>query len=416
MRNNHHQNNFKLKLLFSVLIWLIFSALVYFTIFKTLNFSQLSHTIPMIVLSFFAFILSAYILKELLAFPRLNKLFCIIFVLTISYILLLSFYAFFRIYYSRPFILSSLILSFFLISWIFGLSNKGYRPRYLIIDPDNSERVQELSNYGIELIYELNSRNGRFDGIVIKDFSNLNQDVSKILIQEIYKGTPLYSLAELYASITGKVPLEAFRPELIRPTSIRLVYIFSKRLFELLMCVIMLIPASVVGLIVSLLIIIDDGLPIFFIQERIGYKGNIFGLIKFRTMVKNAESNGPAFASNNDHRITRVGKIIRKLRFDELPQLINIVKGDMSLIGPRPEQIPFEKRFEKEIPYYSLRHNIRPGLTGWAQLHGGYAANLEQTREKLEYDLYYIYNQSIFLELVIIFKTITVVFTGHGAI
>ena len=151
-----------------------------------------------------------------------------------------------------------------------------------------------------------------------------------------------------------------------------------------------------------------------FKQDRVGLKGKIFKCIKFRSMILNAEKDGAKFASKNDERVFSWGETIRKTRIDEIPQIINILKGDMHFIGPRPERKIWIDKFEKEIPYYHERHIIRPGITGWAQVMYPYGANIEDTRQKLMYDLYYIKHWSILLELKVVFKTIMVVLSKKG--
>ncbi len=151
-----------------------------------------------------------------------------------------------------------------------------------------------------------------------------------------------------------------------------------------------------------------------FKQDRVGLKGTIFKCIKFRSMILNAEKDGAKFASKNDERVFSWGETIRKTRIDEIPQIINILKGDMHFIGPRPERKVWIDKFEKEIPYYHERHIIRPGITGWAQVMYPYGANIEDTRQKLMYDLYYIKHWSILLELKVVFKTIMVVLSKKG--
>jgi lipopolysaccharide/colanic/teichoic acid biosynthesis glycosyltransferase len=152
--------------------------------------------------------------------------------------------------------------------------------------------------------------------------------------------------------------------------------------------------------------------PVFYKQERVGLNGKRFEIIKLRSMRTDAEKNGPQWAAKNDPRVTRVGKFIRKTRIDELPQLINILRGDMSLIGPRPERPVFTEKFDKEIPGFKKRLLVKPGLTGWAQVNGGY----EMTpAEKFELDMFYIQNQSFKMDMQILFRTVWVVVSGNGA-
>ena len=151
-------------------------------------------------------------------------------------------------------------------------------------------------------------------------------------------------------------------------------------------------------------------------QERVGLQGKNFNVIKFRSMYVDAEKDGtPRWAIAEDPRITRVGKWIRKTRVDELPQLFSVLKGDMSLVGPRPERPFFVDTLTQEIPFYAARHSVKPGLTGWAQVRYHYGSSVEDTQQKLQYDLYYVKNNSWFMDLVILFETVGVVLTGKGA-
>lgn len=162
---------------------------------------------------------------------------------------------------------------------------------------------------------------------------------------------------------------------------------------------------------------LEDGFraPVFYSQERVGLNGRIFRVHKFRSMITDAEKNGAVWASRNDTRVTRVGEVIRKLRVDELPQIFNVLNGSMSFVGPRPERPVFVKQLAEKIPFYDERHRVKPGLTGWAQLCFAYADNEEDTREKLRYDLYYIKNQSLLLDLLIIIQTVEVVLFKKGS-
>ncbi len=169
-------------------------------------------------------------------------------------------------------------------------------------------------------------------------------------------------------------------------------------------------------LVVALLIKIDSQGPIFYRQQRVGQQGTLFILTKFRSMRNDAEAvTGPIFADKHDLRITRVGRVLRTLRVDELPQLLNVIRGEMSFVGPRPERPFFVEQFTKEIPYYTQRLSVRPGLTGWAQVCYPYGATLEDAVEKLRLDLYYVKNLSLFLDLYIILKTCKIVVCGEGA-
>ena len=161
---------------------------------------------------------------------------------------------------------------------------------------------------------------------------------------------------------------------------------------------------------------LESGGPVLYLQERVGLNGRLFNVVKFRSMRTDAEKDGkPQWAQAGDTRITRVGRIIRRLRIDELPQLFTVLAGDMSLVGPRPERPFFVDTLTQEIPYYAVRLSVKPGLTGWAQVRYHYGATMEDSAEKLQYDLYYVKNHTWFLDLVVLFETVAVVLTGKGA-
>lgn len=189
-----------------------------------------------------------------------------------------------------------------------------------------------------------------------------------------------------------------------------------KRSFDLFVSALLLLITLPVMLVAALLIKLESRGPIFYRQERVGQGGVGFQVYKFRSMRTDAERDGkPRWATAQDDRVTRVGRVIRKLRIDELPQILNVFSGDMSFVGPRPERPFFVEQLNKEIPYYPARHSIKPGITGWAQVRYPYGASLEDAVEKLQYDLYYVKNHSLFLDLMILVETIQVVVLGKGA-
>ncbi|MGA8942239.1 MAG: sugar transferase [Thermoactinomyces sp.] len=189
-------------------------------------------------------------------------------------------------------------------------------------------------------------------------------------------------------------------------------YPLFKRGFEIVFSIALLLFTLPVLVLTMIAIKLESPGPVFYKQERVGLNGKKFNIIKLRSMRMDAEKNGPQWASRNDPRVTQVGKFIRKTRIDELPQLINILRGDMSLIGPRPERPVFTEQFDKEIPGFKKRLLVKPGLTGWAQVNGGYEAT---PAEKFELDMYYIRNQSFKIDMQILLRTVWVVVSGSGA-
>ncbi|MBV6342169.1 sugar transferase [Candidatus Magnetobacterium casense] len=190
-------------------------------------------------------------------------------------------------------------------------------------------------------------------------------------------------------------------------------YIRAKRLIDILLSVTFIILLAPFMLLIALIIRLESSGPALYMQKRVGQNEEPFRLRKFRSMVRDAEKNGPTWAAAADPRITRVGKVIRRLRIDELPQLFNILKGEMSFVGPRPERPAFISQLQEQIPYYSFRHIVKPGLTGWAQINYKYGASIEDAAKKLEYDIYYIKNFSLIFDIQIILRTIRVVVFGE---
>ena len=189
-----------------------------------------------------------------------------------------------------------------------------------------------------------------------------------------------------------------------------------KRIFDLIAGSTLLVVALPVIFISGLFIYLESGGPVFYRQKRVGRGGRIFTLYKLRSMRQDAECDGTAhWARRNDDRVTAVGRFIRKWRIDELPQVFNVLRGEMSVIGPRPERPPFVQQLEKQIPYYALRHSAKPGITGWAQVRYPYGASVDDAVEKLQYDLYYVKNRCLFLDVMILLATIEVVVWGRGA-
>ena len=217
-------------------------------------------------------------------------------------------------------------------------------------------------------------------------------------------------------TLTGRVPYEMLDGRwAFEVLNGRSPYRIAKRAFDV-TGVILTAPLSLLltGL-VSLVVYFDTGRPIFYWQQRVGFGGKPFRMVKFRTMRTDAEANGSAFATLDDHRVTKTGRFLRQYRLDEIPQLWNVLRGDMSIIGPRPEQIGFAEEFTKEIPLYEHRSSVLPGITGWAQVNDGYAASVDETKSKLRHDFFYVKHCSIHLDLLIVWRTFLTILTGFGS-
>jgi sugar transferase (PEP-CTERM system associated) len=233
------------------------------------------------------------------------------------------------------------------------------------------------------------------------------------------RGIPVLDLAGFFERVKGEVPTDSlkaswlvyghgFVQDGLRTT--------VKRAFDIIMSSALLLLASPVMLLAAIAIKLDSRGPVIYRQERVGLGGRSFMCLKFRSMTVDAEKDGVArWAAKNDARVTRVGAFIRKCRIDELPQLISVLRGEMSLVGPRPERPSFVKQLQAEIPFYDIRHSVKPGVTGWAQVRYSYGASVEDARRKHQFDLYYVKNHSLFLDLLVLVETVSVVLFREGA-
>ncbi len=233
------------------------------------------------------------------------------------------------------------------------------------------------------------------------------------------RGVQIQDGNDAYESITGKVPIESIRLSwlLFSPgcCASRL-FLFYKRTASLMISIVGLLLSLPLLPFIILAIKLSSPGQILYRQSRVGLDGKVFSCYKFRTMQSDAEADsGPTWAKDDDPRITRVGRFFRKTRMDEIPQLWNVLRGDMSLVGPRPERPEFVNALNQTIPFYHLRHSVRPGITGWAQILYRYGSSVEDAKEKLRYDLYYIKNLSAGLDLLIFFSTIKIILLGRGA-
>jgi len=231
------------------------------------------------------------------------------------------------------------------------------------------------------------------------------------------QGIFVRDLLNFVERIKGNIELDVLHPSIMIFSPGFVKASKNKRIFDILVSLFILVLTSPIFISAAILIWLSSfgTKPVFYKQTRVGLAGNDFSVLKFRSMEINAEKNGAQFAKKNDSRVTLIGRVIRKTRIDELPQLLNVLKGDMSFVGPRPERPEFVKEFIEKIPHYDLRHIVKPGISGWAQICYPYGENIDDTRNKLEYDLYYIKNYSLFLDLTIIFQTVQVVVFGQGA-
>ncbi len=309
------------------------------------------------------------------------------------------------------------------ISDVLSQPNIGFEISSVCLNESSDEVVSQIPAevYVCNSIDELLSY-GNFDVLVFDTSKCTFADIDvRRIMQAKYQGKMIFDLPTFYKNLTGKLPLlyldgkwllsrEGLQGEVSK------IYIHVKRLLDILLSFFLIGIFSPLFLVFALAIKLDSRGPVFFIQERLGRYRHIFPCIKFRTMVADAEkTTGPVWASGYDPRITRIGKVLRKTRLDELPQLFNILRGELSFVGPRPIREYFANPLAEKIPFYELRFSVQPGLSGWAQVNYDYAGSEEGQLEKFQYELFYIQNMSIFLDIMVIFKTTQTVFKGGGA-
>ncbi len=271
------------------------------------------------------------------------------------------------------------------------------------------DRIPNIANY---------CREHDIEQIILALDDRRKNTPTKELLQCKLEGISIKQGVTFYESITGKLPVEKVDPSGIFFSdgfSLKRSTNTIKRVIDIFLAILGLIISLPITLVSALIIKFETPGPIFYLQERVGRKGQTFNVIKFRSMGQDAEKDGAVWAMKNDTRVTRFGGFIRKVRIDEIPQMFNVLRGEMSFVGPRPERPVFVDELTEKIPYYAIRHYVKPGITGWAQVCYPYGASVEDALRKLEYDLYYMKNISISMDLIIIFQTIkTVLFKKSG--
>jgi len=259
----------------------------------------------------------------------------------------------------------------------------------------------------------------RYTGLILRNAQTLNSEDWQHIVSYRIKGNRVFDLADFFERFLNRLPVYHISKDwfalthgftlLHNPVGFKV-----KRLVDIFLSLILLIGTSPIMLLTALFVKLDSQGPVFYKQKRNGWQGREFFIIKFRSMRTDAENGKAQWAQKNDSRVTRVGRFIRLTRIDELPQTWNVLTGEMSFIGPRPERPEFNGELEEVIPFYDFRHLVKPGITGWAQVNYPYGASLEDAEKKLQYDLYYIKNYSLFIDLEIVFKTIGIVLFGKG--
>jgi lipopolysaccharide/colanic/teichoic acid biosynthesis glycosyltransferase len=363
-----------------------------------------------------AYVIVWYCGRRLEAFPRVTlqgNIGYIAPVAAIAYATIAVLLLLLRSDYSRVQLFGSGFLAILWMAFVGQLKARYLARNYAVLPSSLVEAMPGLPTCHW-LPFENVERDGiRVDAIVADLGAALTERQVSALAGAAIAGVPVLDRRYIVETMTGRTPLGGLTPNEFGALLPSRQYLVVRRSIELLLTV-LFVPVFLPMLAaVALAIRLDSAGPIFFIQTRVGRRGRSFRMIKFRTMFHGA--SGPSFTAQGDTRITRVGWFLRRSRLDELPQFINVLKGDMSWVGPRPEALDLEQSYVRDIPHFALRSIIRPGITGWAQINQGYAHAHDEMRSKLEYDLFYLKHCSLWLDLVIVLRTFTVLFGGAGA-
>jgi lipopolysaccharide/colanic/teichoic acid biosynthesis glycosyltransferase len=367
------------------------------------------------VASLLAIVISFVIIRRLLRFPLLRMYSYVSLTFVSSFAVVAIGLKFFRIDFSSPQFFLGMVIIIALVEMFFYVHRHGV-PLHIAVVPGTASlaRPPETLHQSIRFTW-LTGVPSEFDySSVVADFSaELDPEWEHFLGACALHGVPVYHVKQFNESITGRVAVDHLWENTLGAIVPALIYPQFKRLIDLLGALLFLpVVVPLVG-ICAILIKLETPGPIFYCQGRTGMGGRPFTIFKLRTMTH--IHNGNAYTVEDDKRITQVGRFLRQYRIDELPQIINILRGDMSWIGPRPEAISLAEWYEREVAFYVYRHIVRPGLTGWAQVHQGNVAAVDAARLKLEYDFFYIKHFSFWLDAVIVLKTLRTLVTGFGS-
>ena len=361
---------------------------------------------------FIAHLFSASTLYAISSAPGNRTAFSILPGLVVWYGLLMGLVIFFALPYSRPYLIIGISTSI-ITSYLDFLKSIRQQIRLAYIPVGEAVQLASIPDIDWIKMDKINHLPPEIDGIVADLHApELSGEWQRFLAQCVLLDIPVLNLHQVEESLTGRIKIHHMYENNFGSLMPSKPYIHFKQFVDSLASLLMLPLVLPVLALAAIAIKLDDGGSIFYSQQRVGYRGRLFNIYKLRTMKENAPTDTTA---SGDSRITRIGHFLRKTRIDELPQLLNVLKCEMSLIGPRAEYKKFADELEFHLPFYQYRHIVKPGITGWAQVMQGYATGPEETRIKLEHDFYYIKNFSLSLDVLIAFKTVRTIFTGSGA-
>lgn len=365
-----------------------------------------------------ALVAGYYAFRRMSHYPGVRASYHILPSFAASYGMVLAIFFFGRLDYSRLSFLISFLLAAFWYYIVYFKLQRQHRLSIGVVPYGEVGPLFEIEGVSWSRLSDPTDGITLFDAIVADLRSDIPDEWERFLADRALGGTLVMHVKQMEESLTGRVAIEHLSENNLGSLIPGIVYGKVKRAGDIVLSLLVLpflLPAM---LVVALLIRFDSAGPALFRQERMGYRGRVFRMFKFRTMREAADvedARAAAMTRDDDARVTRIGRILRRYRIDELPQVINIIKGEMSWIGPRPEAVPLSHWYESELPFYRYRHIVRPGITGWAQVKQGHVADVEDVLWKLQYDFYYIKNFSFWLDLLIVARTVRTVLSGFGA-
>lgn len=362
-----------------------------------------------------------FFVRRLTRFPGVTAISYILPTFAVSYGAVLLAIVIFRIDYSRFFLMLSFLFAQFWFHFVYVMSKRAVRATFAIVPAGKVDRLKSIPDVNWEWLTRPELTGKPPNGLVADlraDFGRL-REWETFIAETAVRGIPVYHYKQIGETLTGKVEIEHLSENTLGSLLPNLVYLRFKQSLDVAGAVLVIPFLLPLFAIIGLWIRNDSPGPVFFRQQRMGYRGRPFRVWKFRTMVHDPAGDivdrDTSITTDGDPRITRVGRFLRKTRLDELPQVLNILRGEMSWIGPRPEALALSQWYESEIPFYRYRHIVRPGISGWAQVNQGHVADVSEVHGKLHYDFYYIKNYSIWLDIVITIRTAVIVITGFGA-
>ncbi|WP_305174468.1 sugar transferase [Sphingomonas aurea] len=412
--------NFWMRLRFQLPIAILLAALFPYLIRYQFNYSTYdlyvsNNTLIGVIL---ATMLGAWLMRNISGYPGAEAIASTLPAFSVSFAILLLIFIFARIPYNRTILFLGFAFSVF---WFFVMSAAALRRRILrigLVPQGDYAAILNLPNVSITLLHAPDTSIDELDAVAVDLRIDLSDEWDRRLADFALARMPVYHTKHLVESLTGRVELEHLSENSFGSLAPRHDYMMLKAVLDWVLALIVGVLTSPVMIIVAVIIRINSRGPALFRQQRMGYEGRPFTIYKFRTMhIVNDESDErcAAMTKDSDCRITSVGRFLRTSRLDELPQIANVLKGEMSWIGPRPEAMVLSRWYEKQIPFYRYRHVVRPGIAGWAQVCQGHVSEVDDVRSKLHYDFYYIKQYSPWIDLLIVLQTIRVILTGHGA-